>query len=76
MENHYGYYIHGQSPHGTTDLNMKEMLLNLERETNKTIGGRGLGPKSDDQLFIIRVDKVFRSQYELLLRNYQVKRNV
>ena len=76
IENNYGYYIHGRSPHGTTDVNMKEMLINLERETNRTIGTRGLQANSDDQTFIVRINKVFRSQYELLLKNYQVKSNV
>jgi hypothetical protein len=49
------------------------MMINLERESNQMIGTRGLQPKSDDQTFIIRVDRAFRSQYELLLRNYRVK---
>ncbi|CAF1345544.1 unnamed protein product [Adineta steineri] len=71
MDNLYGYYMHGRSPHGTADVNMKEMMTNLERESNQKIGTRGLQPNSDDQTFIIRVDKAFRSQYELLLKNYQ-----
>ncbi len=73
MDNLYGYYIHGRSPHGIAEVNMKDMMINLERESNQMIGTRGLQPKSDDQTFIIRVDRVFRSQYELLLRNYRVK---
>ncbi|UJR08253.1 hypothetical protein I4U23_012526 [Adineta vaga] len=71
MENLYGYYIHGRSPHGITDVNMKDMMMHLERESNQMIGKRGLQPNSDDQIFIIRVDRAFRSQYELLLLNYQ-----
>jgi meckelin len=73
MENQYGYYIHGRSPHGTADINMKEMLNNLERETNQTIGGRGLQPNSEDQIFIVRIDRSFRLQYEIFLQNYRVK---
>ncbi len=73
MDNQYGYYIHGRAPHGTADVNMKEMLDNLHRESKQEIGGRGLEPNSNDQIFIIRVDRAFRSQYEILLRNYQVK---
>jgi len=72
MDNQYGYYIHGRTPHGTADINMKEMIDNLNREANQTIGGRGLEPNSNDQMFIIRVDRAFRAQYEILLRNYRV----
>jgi len=73
MDNQYGYYIHGRSPHGIADVNMKDMIDNLKRESNNKIGGRGLEANSDDQMFIIRVDRVFRLQFEILLRNYDVK---
>jgi meckelin len=73
MDNQYGYYIHGRTPHGTADVNMKDMMNNLQRESNQTIGGRGLLPQSDDQTFIIRVDRPFRLQYEILLQHYRVK---
>ena len=34
MENsQFGYYIHGRSPHGIADTGMKEMFLQLKRET-------------------------------------------
>ena len=72
MENQYGYYLHGRSPHGVTDVNMKDMMMHLERESNEMIGTRGLEPKSTEQIFIVRVDRTFRSQYDALLRNYQV----
>ena len=74
-DNLYGYYIHGRSPHGTTDVNMREMILNLEREAKQMSGTRGLEAKSDEQTFIMRIDQTFRLQYELLLRNYQVRRD-
>jgi meckelin len=74
LYDHYGYYIHGRSPHGNTDVNMKEMLMNLERESNQTVGTRGLQPKSKEQTFIMKIDRSFRLQYELLLRSYQVSR--
>lgn len=73
MDNQYGYYIHGRSPHGIADVNMKEMLDHLQSETEQKIGRRGLLPNSEDQIFIIRVDRAFRTQYEILLRHYQVK---
>jgi len=74
IDNLYGYYIHGRSPHGATDVNMRDMIMNLEREANQMSGTRGLQPKSDEQTFIMRIDRTFRSQYEILLRSYQVRR--
>ncbi|CAF3770661.1 unnamed protein product [Rotaria sp. Silwood1] len=71
MDNQYGYYIHGRSPHGITDVDMKEMMINLERESQANSGRRGLETNSDDQIFIIKVDRPVRSQYDLLLRSYQ-----
>ncbi|CAF1194078.1 unnamed protein product [Rotaria sordida] len=71
MDNQYGYYIHGRSPHGITDVNIKDMTMNLEHESQGTAGRRGLEPNSDDQIFIIKVDRAFRFQYEILLQNYQ-----
>jgi meckelin len=73
MDNQYGFYIHGRSANGIADVNMKEMLDHLRREVHGKVGGRGLLPNSDDQIFIIRVDRNFRLQYENLLRNYRVK---
>ena len=70
----YGFYIHGRSPHGATDVNMKEMILNLERESKKMSGGRGLLPQSEDQMFIMRLEPEFRIQYETLLHSYRVTR--
>ncbi|CAF0826220.1 unnamed protein product [Adineta steineri] len=71
IDRNYGYYIHGRSPHGTTDVNMKDMLINLERESNQMSGTRGLQAKANDQTFIILIDHIFRAQYDLLLQNYQ-----
>lgn len=72
-DRHYGFYIHGRSPHGISELNVKDMLMNFGRESNETAGKRGLENGSDDQIFIVRIDRLFRSQYERLLRNYEVK---
>lgn len=74
MDNQYGYYIHGRSPHGSADIDMKDMIMNLERESIGTIGGRGLEPNSEEQIFIIRVSTDFRRQYEILLQQYQVSK--
>ncbi|CAF0975904.1 unnamed protein product [Adineta ricciae] len=70
-DNQYGYYIHGRSPHGTTDVNMRDMLVNLEREANQMSGTRGLQAKSEEQTFIIKIDRPFRIQYDVLLQSYQ-----
>ena len=50
------------------------MIMNLERESKQMSGTRGLQAKSDEQTFIIRIDRTFRIQYEILLRSYQVKK--
>ncbi|CAF1256162.1 unnamed protein product [Adineta steineri] len=67
---YHGYYIHGRSPHGKTDVNIKEIIMNLHREENQTIGTRGLQDNSDEQIFIMKINRNFRKQYELLFRNY------
>ncbi|CAF3878723.1 unnamed protein product [Rotaria sp. Silwood1] len=69
-DNYRGYYIHGRSPHGMTDVNMKEILINLYREENRMSGTRGLQANSDEQIFIMKINRSFRTQYESLFRNY------
>ena len=68
----YGYYIHGLSPHGTTDVNMRDMLMNLEREAQKMSGTRGLVAGSDEQMFIVKLLPMFRGQYNAFIQTYQV----
>lgn len=68
----YGYYIHGLSPHGTTDVNMRDMLMNLERESQQMSGTRGLEAGTDQQMFIVKLSPAFRAQYNILLQSYQV----
>lgn len=72
LDNLYGYYIHGLSPHGATDVNLKEMIMNLERESKQMSGSRGLEAKSNEQTFIVRIDRRLRMEYERLLFTYQV----
>ena len=76
QNNQYGYYIHGESPHSVADVNMKEMMMHLERESEQLIGRRGLEANSDDQTFIIKVSREFRSQFDILLSNYRVSREL
>jgi len=73
-QNRHGYYIHGRSPHGTTDVNMKDMIMNLERESRLMSGTRGLEANSKEQIFIMKINRAFRIQYELLFRKYHVKK--
>ncbi|UJR38011.1 hypothetical protein I4U23_030693 [Adineta vaga] len=69
-QNRHGHYLHGRSPHGTTDVNMKDMLMNLERESRMMSGTRGLQANSTDQIFIMKINRTFRAQYDLLFRKY------
>ncbi|CAF3758313.1 unnamed protein product [Rotaria sp. Silwood1] len=46
-------------------------VSNIKRESQANSGRRGLETNSDDQIFIIKVDRPVRSQYDLLLRSYQ-----
>ena len=71
-EDQHGYYIHGRSPHGTTDVNMRDMVMNLERESRALSGTRGLEPNSTEQLFILKINRPMRIQYELLFSKYSV----
>jgi meckelin len=74
LDQHYhGYYIHGRSPHGTTDVNMKDILMNFHREENRMSNTRGLQDNSEEQIFIMKINRSFRRQYELLFRNYYVR---
>lgn len=72
-QNRHGYYIHGRSPHGISDVNMKDMVMNLERESRSMSGTRGLQANSSEQLFIMKINRVFRIQYDLLFRKYYVE---
>lgn len=72
MENLYGYYIHGRSPHGLADIDMKGMIMNLQREEENLIGQRGLEPNSKDQIFILKISQRFRSEFDNLINNYRV----
>ena len=70
---HHGYYIHGRSPHGITDVNMKDMIMNLERESRLMSGTRGLQANSTEQIFITKIDRKFRGQFDSLTRKYYVR---
>lgn len=67
-QDHHGHYIHGRSPHGASDVNMKDMIKNLERETQLMSGTRGLVVNSTDQIFIMKINRRFRRQYDSFYR--------
>ncbi len=48
--------------------------MNLERESRLMSGTRGLQTNSTEQIFIIKINRAFRIQYDLLFRKYYVKR--
>jgi meckelin len=70
----HGYYIHGRSPHGMTDVNMKDLLMNLHRESHGMSGRRGLQDNSDEQMFIVKINGTFRRHYDNLFQNYFVRK--
>ena len=72
IENLYGYYLHGRSPHGVADVDMKGMLTNFKREKEELIGRRGLEANSDEQMFIVKISQSFRSQFDNLVQSYRV----
>jgi meckelin len=72
-EPHHGYYIHGRSPHGKSDVNVKDILINFNREKRQITGTRGLPNGSNDQLFILKMNDTFQKQYESLFRSYYVR---
>ena len=59
----YGYYIHGRSPNGIADTNMKQMTLALEKEENDLVAHRGLVPDTEHQVFSMALVSKMRRQY-------------
>uniref|UniRef100_A0A4W3IL95 Meckelin n=1 Tax=Callorhinchus milii TaxID=7868 RepID=A0A4W3IL95_CALMI len=63
----YGYYIHGRSVHGQTDVGLENMYLNLRKEEENLCGMRGLEPNADVQTFEILLSNKVRQQYDRIL---------
>jgi hypothetical protein len=53
---------------------MKEILINMHREGSGQSGTRGLQDNSDEQIFILKINRAFRKQYVLLFQNYNVRK--
>ena len=59
----FGYYIHGRSPTGNTDISMQRMTEALLREQNDITAKRGLENGSDHQTFSISISDKLSKQY-------------
>ncbi|XP_026476694.1 meckelin-like [Ctenocephalides felis] len=59
----FGYYIHGRSPYGFADTDMRSMLLQLQREEQGLCGTRGLLKDSTQQTFTARLPSALRAYY-------------
>ncbi|XP_028665660.1 meckelin-like [Erpetoichthys calabaricus] len=59
MHRCYGFYIHGRSVHGHSDVSMEVMRSNLRKEAENLCALRGLEPNSEIQTFeFLLTDKV------------------
>ena len=52
-ESTQGHYIHGHSPHGFSDTDISSIVLQLQRESQKMCGKRGLLSDSDQQIYTV-----------------------
>ncbi|RWS29635.1 Meckelin-like protein [Leptotrombidium deliense] len=60
----FGYYIHGRSPNGYSDVNMKEMHEFLKREEEDLCPKRGLLPNTDQQTFEMSLPCAVNDNYK------------
>ena len=65
-EDFHGYYIHGRCPYGRSEMNIKEMLVNFYREDQRMTSTRGLEIHSNEQLFILKISREFRREFDFL----------
>ncbi|KAM5138031.1 meckelin-like [Mantella aurantiaca] len=64
----YGYYIHGRSVHGQTDVSMEMMMDNLRKEEENLCPLRGLEPGADIQTFEVVLSERMREQYDKIMQ--------
>ncbi|PAA81046.1 hypothetical protein BOX15_Mlig034046g3, partial [Macrostomum lignano] len=64
----FGYYIHGESPHGTADVGVSQLHDQFEKEKQNDCGRRGLD-NTDNQTFMMRLPPNFVSVFDNLYRN-------
>ncbi|XP_055377879.1 meckelin [Condylostylus longicornis] len=76
LQDSYGFYIHGRSPHGFSDTDMSSMILQLQRESHNMCGKRGLLIGSDQQTYTILAPTLLRSYYGKLLMPFLKSVNI
>ncbi|KAH9495634.1 Meckelin [Bulinus truncatus] len=59
----FGYYVHGRSVHGCSDVGMDEMCDMIQREENDLVGQRGLVSGTEGQTFMMAIPKRLREKY-------------
>lgn len=57
---HFGYYIHGRSAHGHSDVSLMEMVEQLSKEEQGLVGHRGLVAGTDQQVYIMALPPSIR----------------
>lgn len=67
----YGYYVHGRSVLGKSDVSLWAILEQLREEENDLCAHRGLIPDTDEQTFRISLLAQLKSQYKRLLEGAQ-----
>ncbi|CAD7092366.1 unnamed protein product [Hermetia illucens] len=71
LHDSYGFYIHGRSPHGFSDVDMSSIIIQLQREAQNMCSRRGLLTGSDNQNYIILVPTNLKIYYAKLLAPFQ-----
>ena len=64
----FGYYIHGRSVHGTSDVSLAEMYVSLQKENSGSCAKRGLENDSMQQTYIMALPSNFRDGLDLVYR--------
>lgn len=67
IEPTFGYYIHGRSPHGASDVDLISIVMQLQREAQCVSGRRGLLDDTDQCYTIMPPRQMFKYFQKLLL---------
>lgn len=66
----FGYYLHGLSPNGRSDVNMLEMYNLLEMEESDLCSKRGLMPNTEQQTFEMYLPSVVHDHWNSLRKSF------
>ncbi|CAL1535264.1 unnamed protein product [Lymnaea stagnalis] len=69
----FGYYIHGRSVHGCSDVAMDEMSDMIKREEADLVGQRGLVSGTEAQTFMMAIPKRLREKYTAVYMPVQLE---